>query len=229
MRILSTLAVQGVLPGLVAPFERESGASVAVDLGPTNVLLARIRAGEVADVAILTREGLDELARLGLLDGATAVDLARSSIGLAVKGGAGRPDIGTPDALKRTLLQAKSIAVSRSGISGTVFAGVLQRLGIAEAVMAKATVIPSGLTAELAARGETELAVQQMSELKVVPGVDIVGPLPASLQTPTLFSAAVFAGSAQSALAREFLRLLASAEAADAYEAVGLEPIARPV
>jgi molybdate transport system substrate-binding protein len=225
LKVFSTLAVQGVLPGLIARFEAATGAKVATDLGPTNQLLARIKGGEAADVAILTRAGLDELATLGILEAGSIVDLAHSSVGLAVKAGARRPDIRTPEALKTALLQARSIAVSRTGASGAVFAEVVQRLGIADAVNAKATVIPSGLTGELAARGEAELAVQQISELMVVPGLDIVGPLPASLQTPTLFSAAMFVHSAQLALARAFLRVLASAEAADAYEAAGLDPV----
>jgi molybdate transport system substrate-binding protein len=224
LKVFSTHAVQGALASLVARFEAARGAAVAVDYDPTNRLLERIRTSETADVAILTRDGIDELAGRGILDGASAVDLGRSRVGLAVKAGAPRPDIATPDALIATLLAARSIAYSRLGASGVFFAKLIERLGIAEAVNAKATIVPSGLTAALVARGEAEAAVQQLSELKAVPGVDIVGPLPASLQTPTVFAAAAFAGSSNAALARTFLQALSSPEAAAAYEAAGLEP-----
>jgi molybdate transport system substrate-binding protein len=224
IRILSTLAVQGALPRLVADFERSAGARVAAEFAPTNGAVARIRAGETADVAILTREGIDELAGLGLLDGGSVVDLVQSLIGLAVKAGAAKPDIGTPDALKRTLLEARSIAYSRTGASGVRFAQLIERLGIAEAVNAKATIIPSGLTGELVVRDETELAVQQLSELMLVPGIDIVAPLPLAVQTPGVFSAAVFAATAHPGPARAFLRLLTSGDAAAVFRAAGLEP-----
>jgi molybdate transport system substrate-binding protein len=227
LKVLSTRAVQGALPVLIARFEGATGAQVATDLGPTNALIARIKGGERADVAILTREGVDQLAGLGILDGASAVDLVRSVVGLAVKAGAPRPDIGTAEALKATLLAARSISYSRLGASGVYFAGLIERLGIAGAVNAKATIVPTGLTGEPVARGEVEMAVQQVSELKAVPGLDIVGPLPAGLQTPGVFSAAVFVGAPGAALARVFLETLASPEAAPAFTAAGLEPLAR--
>jgi molybdate transport system substrate-binding protein len=225
LKVLSTHAVQGALVALIARLEASHGAAVAVDYDPTNRLLARIKAGETADIAVLTRDGVDELAGLGILDGDSAVDLVRSRVGLAVKAGAPRPDIGTPEALKATLLAAQSIAYSRLGASGVFFAGLIERLGIAEAVNARAKIIPSGLTGALIARGEAQMAVQQLSELMAVPGVDIVGPLPASLQTPTVFSAAAFAGSARAVEARGFLQELSSPDAAAACRAAGLEPV----
>jgi molybdate transport system substrate-binding protein len=225
LKVLSTHAVQGALRDLAAGFEAAHGTGIAVAYDPTNALIARIEGGETADVAIVTRAGVDKLAAMGILDGAGAVDLASSLVGLAVKAGAPRPDIGTAEALVATLLAAPSIAYSRLGASGVFFAGLLERLGIADAVVAKATIISSGLTAALVARGEAEMAVQQLSELKAVPGVDIVGPLPASLQTPTLFSAAAFRDSAQLDLASRFLEALSSADAAAAFRTAGLAPV----
>jgi len=225
LKIFSTHAVQGALVALIARFEGSHGGRVAVDYDPTNRLLSRIKAGETADIAILTGDGVDELAGLGILDGGSAVQLVRSVVGLAVKAGAPRPDIGTPEALKATLLAAQSIAYSRLGASGVFFAGLIERLGIAEAVNAKATIIPSGLTGALVARSEAQMAVQQLSELMAVPGLDIVGPLPASLQTPTVFSAAMFPGSAHAGEAGRFLQELSSPDAAAAYRAAGLEPV----
>lgn len=226
MRVLSTLAVQGALRGLIARFEAATGTKVAASFAPTNGLLARIEGGETADVAILTREGADALTRAGVLNGGSVVDVVRSLVGIAVKAGAPKPDIATPEALKCTLLEARSIAYSRIGASGVLFAELLQRLGIADAVNAKAVIIPSGLTGEVAARGEAELAVQQLSELMLVPGLDMVGPLPASLQTPALFSAAVFAASRDAGMARVLLQMLISPEATAAFKAAGLEPLA---
>jgi molybdate transport system substrate-binding protein len=227
IRILSTRAVQGGLPDLIAAFERSTGVAVASDFGPTNALMARIRGGERADVVILTREGIDELAGLGILDGGSTVDLVRSLVGVAVKVGAPRSDISTAETFRQALLGAQSIAYSRLGQSGVYFAELIEQLGIADAVNNKATIIPSGLTGELVARGEAELAVQQISELRAVPGVDIVGPLPASLQKVSVFSAAVFAGSKGIALARPLLQALSSAQAVAAFRAAGLEPLAR--
>jgi molybdate transport system substrate-binding protein len=195
-----------------------------VEYAPTNGLMARIDAGERADVAILTREGADQLAVRGVLRPDSVVDVARSYVGIAVRAGAARPDIGSPEALKAALLTAKWIAYSRIGASGILFARLIQQLGIAEAVNAKATIIPSGFTAELVARGEVELAVQQVSELMVVPGVDIVGPLPAPLQSPAMFSAGVFANCAEPAEVERFLQFLTSDTAAPLLQAAGLEP-----
>jgi len=123
-------------------------------------------------------------------------DLCISLIGMAVRAGSPRPDIATPEACRAALLGARSVAYSRAGASGIFFAGLIERLGIAEAVNAKATVIPQGLTAELAARGEAEIAIQQVSELMAVPGIDIVGPLPKALNTRAVFSAGLFSAEA---------------------------------
>jgi molybdate transport system substrate-binding protein len=225
LKVFSTHAVQGALLGLVARFEAAHGATLAVDYDPTSRVLERIAAGETADVAILTRGGIDELAGHGILEAGSAVDLGRSWVGLAVKAGAPRPDISTPEALTAALIAARSLAYSSHGASGLFFAGLIERLGIADSVNAKATLIPSGFTAALVARGAAEMAVQQLSELKAVPGVDIVGPLPASLQTPTLFSAAAFEGATRADLARAFLAALCTDEAAAACRAGGLEPV----
>jgi molybdate transport system substrate-binding protein len=228
IRIFSTLAVQGAIPALAADYEKLTGTRLAVEFAPTNGLMVRIDAGERADVAILTREGADRLAGRGVLRAGSVVDVARSYVGLAVRAGASRPDIASPAALKAALLDAKSIAYSRIGASGIFFARLIEQLGIAEEVNAKATVIPSGFTAELAARGEVELAVQQVSELMVVAGVDVVGPLPVELQQPAMFSAGVFADRAASEQAARFVQFLASATAAPALQAAGLEPVVTP-
>jgi molybdate transport system substrate-binding protein len=225
LRIFSTLAVQGAMPALAARYEETAGVTLAIDFAPTNGLMARIDAGETADVAILTREGVEQLVARGVLRSDSVGDVARSYVGIAVRAGAAKPDIGSPEALKATLLAAKSIAYSRIGASGILFAGLIRQLGIAGEVNAKATIIPGGLTGELAVRGEVELAVQQVSELMVVPGVDVVGPLPAPLQSPAMFSAGVFASSEMRDEATRLVEFLASRDAAGALKAAGLVPV----
>jgi molybdate transport system substrate-binding protein len=226
LRIFSTLAVQGAMPVVSEGYDRLAGTKLAVEFAPTNGLMARIDAGERADVAILTREGADQLAVRGLLRGDSVVDVARSYVGIAVRAGAAKPDISSPQALKAALLSVKSIAYSRIGASGILFARLIAQLGIEKEVNAKATVIPSGFTAELVAREEVELAVQQVSELMVVAGTDVVGPLPIELQEPAMFSAGVFVESAEPEQSARFVQFLTSAAAAPALQAAGLEPVA---
>jgi molybdate transport system substrate-binding protein len=221
LKVLSTLAVQGA-PALVARYEAAAGIKVEIDFAPTNGLLARIAAGETADIATLTRSAVDDLAGRGVLLADSVADVAVSLVGIAVKAGAARPDIGSVEALTAALLQAKSIAYSKIGASGVFFAELIQSLGIAEAVNAKAAIIPSGFTAELAAHGDVELAVQQVSELMMVPGVDIVGPLPPGAESVTMFTAGVF--SANPAAARHLIASLRSVDATQALAAAGLRP-----
>src|SRR6201999_454600 len=146
-------------------------------------------AGEAADVVILTREGLDEITREGRMVAESCVDLARSFVGIAVKAGAAHPDISTEAALRAALLGARSVAYSRLGASGILFATLSEQLGIASDINARAVVIPQGFTAERLVSGEADLAVQQISELKQIGGIEVVGPIPLALQTPALFSA----------------------------------------
>lgn len=190
VRVLSTLALAGVLDRL-----RPLLPEVDLQLAPTAVLLGRIAAGERGDVAILTVEAVADLAAAGTLVASSRIDLARSSVGMAVRQGAPRPDISTPAAVAAALLGARSVALSRAGASGAFMAGLLVRLGIADAVNHRATFIPSGFTGERVMTGEADLAVQQVSELMMVPGLDIVGPLPSELGGVSTFTAALFAGA----------------------------------
>lgn len=213
-RIFSTLAVATLLRRLLA------GAEVEVVYEPTARLLTRIEAGEPADLAFLTAEAAVDLAAAGVLTGVREV--ARSFVGMAVRAGAPRPDIGTVEALRATLLAAPSLAYSRAGASGIFFAALIERLGIADAVNARATVIPQGFTAALAARGEVALAIQQVSELMAVEGVDIVGRLPEGANVGAVFSAGLFTGAAPDSHAL-LNRLLGAMDPA-ALQAAGLEP-----
>jgi molybdate transport system substrate-binding protein len=224
VRLLSTLGLKGAVLALAAQFEATRGIRIDADFAPTLALLPRLRGGEAADLAILTREGLDDLAREGLVVAESRTDLARSYVGLAVKAGAPHPDIATAATLRTALLAARSVAYSRLGASGIMFAQLLERLGIAGEINVKATIIPSGFTAERLLSGEADLAVQQISELRQVSGIDVVGPIPLDLQTPAMFSAGRLVGAKQPAEADQLLRFLASAEVAPVLRATGLEP-----
>jgi molybdate transport system substrate-binding protein len=224
MRILSTLAVAKVLDALVP---RHAGTA-EVSINPTALILGRVKGGERGDLALLTDGGIDELCAAGILVPASRVGICVSEIGIAVQAGAAKPDISTSAAVRAALLAAKSIAYSKAGASGIFFAGLIERLGIADEVNRKATVIASGFTGALAADGRVELAIQQVSELMAVPGIDMAGPLPDDIQERLRFSGAVFAGAAHADAAAAFLQVLARPESAAVYRAAGLRPIDGP-
>lgn len=225
VHVMSTLGLMGVIRELAPRFEQTAGTRIVATFAPTTTLTERMEAGEAADAAILTAAAVEELIRKGTLADGSRVDFARSVVGVAVRAGAPKPGIGSAEAFTRALLDAESIAYSRAGASGIFFADLIRRLGIADRVNAKATVIPSGLTGELAARGEAEIAIQQVSELMEVPGIDIVGPLPAELDAVTIFSGGVFTASKRKETATALLRFLSAADAAPVYERKGLEPL----
>jgi molybdate transport system substrate-binding protein len=224
VRVLSTLAVKGAVFDLVEPYRLATGCGIDADFAPTLALLDRLRGGEPADLVILTREGLHELADDGKVLATTCVDLARSYVGVAVKAGAPHPDIADEAALRATLLAARAVAYSRIGASGILFAAVIERMGIAAEVNGRAIILPSGLTAEWLVSGEAELAVQQISELKQVDSIEVVGPIPHALQRPAVFSAGLMAASERREQAEALLHHLASAAFANALRAAGLEP-----
>ena len=193
--VLSTLALRGVLEAIADEFGAKTGQSVNAVYRSTNMSLELVARGMTADVAILAREAIADLVRDGVIAPGTTADLASSGIGIAVRAGAATPDISTPDALRRTLLAARSIAFSRVGLSGVHFGEVIEKLGIAEEVRRKAH-IGDQFVGEVAARGDAEIAVQQISELKAVAGIDIVGPLPEAVQKTSVFTAGVFRAAA---------------------------------
>jgi molybdate transport system substrate-binding protein len=224
VRILSTLALKGAVHRLVGQYEAAGGARIDADFAPTVALLERLRGGEGADIVILTREGLDDMVRENSVVADSCVDLARSYVGLAVKAGADHPDISTEPALRAALLAARSVAYSRIGASGILFAQLIERLGIAAEINARATIIPQGFTAERLVTGEADLAVQQISELKQVAGIEVAGAIPHQLQTPAVFSAGRMAASNKTEMSDRLLRFLASREVVPVLRESGLEP-----
>ncbi len=188
----------------------------------TEVVPSRLQRGEL-DLVILSGIALDKLIKQGKVVADSRVDVALSSIGMAVRAGAPKPDISSVEAFKRTLLQADSIAYS-AGISGIYYSTELvQRLGIADQVMGKSKRIEKGL-AEAIAHGEVEMGFLQISELLAVPGIDYVGPLPSEIQKVSVYSAGVAVGAKEPDAARELIKFLASPVAIPAIKKHGLEP-----
>lgn len=224
LRVLSTLAVKGAFAELAEKFQAAGGVRIEADFAPTLALLDRLRRGEVPDVVILTREGLSEMLGEHRVAAASYVDIAKSWVGIAVKAGRNHPDISSEAALRAALVQARAVAYSRIGASGILFAELIARLGIAHIVNEHAVVIPSGFTAERLLAGEADLAVQQISELKQVAGVEIVGPIPHHLQAPAIFSAGCMMATDNVVPAEKFLRFLVSPAAAAILRDAGLEP-----
>lgn len=224
IRMLSTLGLMGAMRSLSSAFATATGIHVDADFAPTLALLQRMRAGEAADLVILTREGLDEMIGEGRVIADTAADLARSYVGLAVRAGQPHPDIANEAALRETLLAARSVAYSRLGASGVYFAQLMVRMGIASEINAKATIVEQGFTAERLVSGEADLAAQQISELKQVEGIEVIGPVPHQLQTPAVFSADCMVDAKQAEGAKALLRYLASPEVVPVLRQSGLEP-----
>lgn len=213
---------------LFQQFERESGHTLAVGWGTAPMLVKRVEGGETADVVVLSRAGIETLKQQSRLVPDSDVTLAGSGVGIAVKAGAPKPDISTPEALKATLLAAKSIAYSEpsaGGASGVYFAQLLERMGIAEVMKPKTKYPPAGgFSAALLLTGEAELAVQQKPELMHVQGTEIVGLLPGDLNLVTMFAAGIMAGSSNANIAAELLKMLQTPQSKSAFAAKGLDP-----
>jgi molybdate transport system substrate-binding protein len=223
LEVLGTLAVRGVLLEVEPDFRARTGLFFTAGYKSTNAQLMAISTGATGDVAIMTREGIDQLVGEGKVVAGSTADVCKSGVGLAVRAGAPKPDIATVEAFKRTLLAAKSIAFSRIGASGIHFAEVIERLGVDAEIRRKA-IISDSYVGEIAARGEAELAVQQISELMPVAGIDIVGPLPGDLQKISVFSGGVFTAAKNPAGAAKLVAYLASPELAPVLARKGLTP-----
>jgi molybdate transport system substrate-binding protein len=227
IKILSTHAVQEVLRALGPSFERESGVRLTIDYDPANVLQRRIEDGTTFDVVIVTRPVIDALVGQGKVRAETCTDIGRSGLGVAVRKGAAKPDVTTVEAFMCALVTAKSVVRSKEGTSGLYFERLLTRLGIAEAMRGKIVLGGSGRIAELVARGEASMAVQQIPELLPVDGVYFAGPLPDELQLYTVFSAGIGAACKIKDGAKAFIDALTAPAAAALFKAKGLEPVPR--
>ena len=224
IKVLSSNGVHSVMVEMVPAFERATGHKVSVDYYTANQAVAKVKAGEAADLVIITRPTIDGLLKEGKVVAGSDKNLGRSGVGVAIRAGLPKPDISTPEALKKALLAAKSITFTKTGASGIHFMKVADRLGIAEQVNAKAKVPEGGAVGPLVARGEAEMAVQQIPELKAVKEIQYVGPLPNELQNYTLFTAGVLTGARQAETAKAFLDFITTPAAVKVFASKGLEP-----
>jgi molybdate transport system substrate-binding protein len=231
IRVMTSGAFTAAYLQVIPEFERTNHIKIVTAYGASmgnapDSIPSRLQRGEPVDVVILAAGALDELIQQGKVVPGSRVDLVRSSIGMAVRAGAPKPDIGSVDALKRTLLEAKSIAYSASASGAYLSSEMFQRLGIADQIKAKCQRIASEPVGAVVARGDAEIGFQQISELLPVPGIDYVGPLPREVQRVTVFSAGVAVAAKRPDAARTLIKFLASPGVVPVIKKTGLEPVA---
>ena len=230
VRVMISGGLTAAYKELVPEFERLTGNKVLTAYGPSmgttvNAIPVRLERGEGADVLIMVGYALGDLVKQGKVIADSRIDLTKSPIGIAVKSGAPKPDISSAEAVKRALLAAKSIAYSDSASGVYVSTEMFAKLGIADEMKDKARKIPATPVGEIVARGDAEIGFQQISEMLPVPGVDIVGPLPADLQNITVFSAGIATVSKEPEAGKALIKFLASPAARDTIVKSGMEPI----
>lgn len=221
--MMSGLALRKALEDVVLPaFEKETGLKVEVRWEPTTVIMQELAKGAKTDILIVTDKATDELTQKDAVIASSATPLAQAVLGLGVRQGDPKPDISTTENFIKALVDARSVAYSRAGASGIYLEKLIERFGVADQVRAKATVIPAGFTAEQVVNGKADLAVQQISELIVVEGCEVVGPFPPEVQSATPFIATITKDCAQTDAAASLIKAMASPEAQKAYVASGL-------
>jgi molybdate transport system substrate-binding protein len=229
IKVLSTTVMMASLEELAPQFERETGRKIAVTYAPAAVIAKQIIAGETADVAFLTGTVIDDLMKQGKLVPGSRVGIARAGIGVAVRKGAPKPDISSPEALKRALLAARSVAYTdpaTGGASGVHFMKVLERLGIAAEVQAKAKMTiggSGGLVGDVVARGDAEIGVQMIPELMEGSSIDIIGPLPGELQSFILFAASIPVNAKEPEAGKALVKFLTTPASLSVIKTKGLE------
>jgi molybdate transport system substrate-binding protein len=224
LRVLASNGMKAVIDELEPQLERELGRPLAIDFSTTAAQRQKIEAGEPFDVVVLTTEALDALAKSGKVAASSVAALGRSGIGVGVRAGAAKPDVATPDALKRALLAAKSVTWVGVGASKPHIERMLGELGIAADVQPK-TVLAQGVdeSIESVAAGHVDVVLTLTSEILPAQGVQYAGPLPAQVQSYVSFAAGVGASSAASADGAKLIAALRAASAAPTYAAKGME------
>jgi len=223
--VLSTPTLKSTMEKLGLQFERTSGHKLTLKFGTSAVLKRQIDAGEAFDLAILVPASTDALIKEGKIAAETRTDISRSAVGVAIRAGAPKPDTGSAEALKRTLLEAKSISYSGEGVSGKYFTGLLDRLGIAADVKPKLRPLPGGAVVEPVAKGEVDIAVITIANIIGVPGVEVAGLLPPDLQSYTVYTAGVAAGAKNADAAKALIALLMAPETTPSIIAAGMERV----
>lgn len=229
LRVMTSGAFTAAYLALKPEFERVTGhtlVTVTTSMGAGETSIPnRLKRGEAADVVIMDDSALRAAIADALITAVSRVELVKSSVGVAVKSGTPHPDISSVDALRKTLLAARSIAVSASVSGSYLTSELFPQLGVAEAIAAKVKRIEVERVGSVVARGDAEIGFQQMSELRPITGIEIVGPLPSAVQRVSVFSAGVVSRSTHASLAREFIQFLTSPAARPIVAATGLEPL----
>jgi molybdate transport system substrate-binding protein len=224
LKVVSGNGARAAVQELSAQFERASGHKVSLRFEVNAALKRKIEGGETFDVTILNPPVLDDLIRQGKVVAGTRADIGRAGLGVAVRAGAQKPDIGSVDAFRRALLAAKSVAYPGEGASGIYFVGLLDRLAIAAEMKPKLKPMAAEDTVEVVARGEADMVVVVSSRIFDVNGVEPVGPLPAELQTMIGFAAGMGAAAREPDAAKVLIRFLTAPEAAPVLKAKGVQP-----
>jgi molybdate transport system substrate-binding protein len=225
--VMTSVALTSALDELKAAFEHRDKVKLAITYGLIADLKKRVLAGESADVIILSRPAMEDLAKESKIVPESLVTVASTPVAVAARAGAPKPDITSVDAFKKTLLAAKSIVYAdpaKGGASGVYFAKVIERLGIADELKSKTILVPGAQAAEVVAKGEAELGVGQASEIVPVAGAQLVGPLPGELASTTVFAGAIGTGSKSTEGAKALFQFLASPDAKTALKKKGFEP-----
>jgi molybdate transport system substrate-binding protein len=230
IRVMISGGFSAALRDLAPAYKQQTGNTLEIVAGPSmgttpQAIPNRLARGEQADVVIMVGYALDDLIKAGTVAADSRVDLARSPIAMAVRAGAPKPDISTVDRFRQALLNARSIAYSDSASGVYIQNEMFPKLGIADAVRTKSKMIPATPVGEVVARGDAEIGFQQLSELRPVPGIDIVGVIPPEVQKITVFAGGVVTNAQHGASARALLAFLASLAAAPSIANSGLEPI----
>jgi molybdate transport system substrate-binding protein len=222
--LIASTAMTELLEAAIPVFEHDSGHRVRATFLSGSALPGKVRDGAPADVIVTTPQVIEDLVAAGKIVAGSRVDFMRSSAGVAVRAGAPKPDISTPEAFRNALLGAKSVGISK-GPSGIYMVSLLERLGIANAIKPKAVFTePGERVGPVIASGKAEIGVQQITELLATPGIDYVGPLPPALQTTIVYATARPTAAKETAAAGEFVKFLASKSVAPIARKMGLDP-----
>lgn len=226
LKVLTTGAFKPVVVEVAKRFSEATGTRVTVDNDTAGALARRVEGGEAFDVLILTPGALGALQKNGRVGQGPPVPLAKVGIGVAVKAGAPKPDVSTPDAFAAALRAARKVAMidpASGGSSGIYLVGLFERMGIADEMKAKAVLVPGGLVATRVVSGEADLAIHQVSEILAVPGAELVAPLPAAIQNYTIYAGTLAPNPAHADTAAKFLAALAAPDMAPVLAAKGME------
>jgi molybdate transport system substrate-binding protein len=224
LTVLSSNATRAVLDALAPEYERTENLRLVFRFAPSAELKARIEEGEEFDVAFLTETLVDDLVALGKVEAGSRTTIARAGAGVAIRKGAPKPDLSTPEAFRRTLLDARSIAYVGQGVTADILRNIFERFGLAGEMRAKTKNLSGVTAAEAVASGQAELGFTQISEILPHPGVELAGPLPPEVQVYTTFQAVVGSNSRQPEAGRRFLQFLTAPAAAPVIRAKGMEP-----